>query len=55
MNYDCNGTRGHQVRRSYVIGPVSASAKLFTSQPEADTPLPRLAEAPGPLGDPAPG
>jgi hypothetical protein len=55
MNYDCNATRGHQVRRSYVIGPVSASAKLFTSKPEADTPLPRLAEAPGPLGDPAPG
>src|SRR5882757_674605 len=55
MNYDCNATRGHQVRRSYVIGPVSPSAKLFTSKPEADTPLPRLAEAPGPLGDPAPG
>jgi hypothetical protein len=55
MNYDCNATRGHQVRRSYVIGPVSATTKLFTSQPEADTPLPRLAEAPGPLGDPAPG
>jgi hypothetical protein len=54
MNYDCNPTRGHQVRRSYVIGPVSATAKLFTSKPEADTPLPRLAEAPGPLGDPAP-
>jgi hypothetical protein len=54
MNYDCNATRGHQVRRSYVIGPVSASAKLFTSKPEADTPLPRLAEPPGPLGDPAP-
>ncbi|KAA0086435.1 hypothetical protein CIW52_00335 [Mycolicibacterium sp. P9-64] len=55
MNYDCSPTRGHQVRRSYVVGPVSASAKLFTSQPEADTPLPRLAEVPGPLGDPAPG
>jgi hypothetical protein len=55
MNYDCNATRGHQVRRSYVIGPVSASATLFTSKPEPDTPLPRLAEPPGPLGDPAPG
>jgi hypothetical protein len=55
MNYDCNATRGHQVRRSYVIGPVSATAKLFTSKPEADTPLPHLAEPPGPLGDPAPG
>jgi hypothetical protein len=55
MNYDCNATRGHQVRRSLVVGPVSASAKLFTSKPEADTPLPRLAEAPDPLGDPAPG
>jgi hypothetical protein len=55
MNGDCNASgRGHQVRRSYVVGPVSSSAKLFTSQPEADTPLPRLAEAPGPLGDPAP-
>ena len=54
MNYDCNATRGHQVRRSYVVGPVSPSAKLFTSKPEADTPLPRLAEAAGPLGDPAP-
>jgi hypothetical protein len=55
MNSDCNANgRGHQVRRSYVLGPVSSSAKLFTSQPEADTPLPRLAEAPGPLGDPAP-
>jgi hypothetical protein len=46
MNYDCNATRGHQVRRSYVVGPVSASARLFTSKPEADTPLPRLAEPP---------
>jgi hypothetical protein len=54
MNYDCNAARGHQVRRSYVVGRVSASAKLFTSKPEADTPLPRLAEAPGPLRDPAP-
>jgi hypothetical protein len=54
MNYDCSPTRGHQVRRSYVVGPVSASAKLFTSKPEPDTPLPRLAEAPGPLADPAP-
>jgi hypothetical protein len=54
MNFDCNATRGHQVRRSYVVGPVSASAKLFTSKPEADTPLPRLTEAPSPLGDPAP-
>jgi uncharacterized protein DUF6199 len=54
MNYDCNATRGHQVRRSYVVGPVSASAKLFTSTPEGDTPLPRLAEPPGPLGDPVP-
>jgi hypothetical protein len=54
MNFDCNATRGHQVRRSYVVGRVSASARLFTSKPEADTPLPRLAEAPGPLGDPAP-
>jgi hypothetical protein len=54
MNSDCHATRGHQVRRSYVVGPVSASAKLFTSKPEADTPLPRLAEAPGPPGDPTP-
>lgn len=55
FNSDCNaGGDRHQVRRSYVVGPVSATAKLFTSRPEADTPLPRLAEAPGPLGDPAP-
>src|SRR4051812_1513946 len=54
MNYDCNATRGHQVRRSYVVGPVSTTAKLFTSTPEADTPLPRLAEPPGPLADPPP-
>jgi hypothetical protein len=55
MNGDCraDGER-HPVRRSYVVGSVSPSAKLFTSKPEPDTPLPRLAESPGPLADPAP-
>jgi hypothetical protein len=48
MNGDCRADGGkHPVRRSYVVGPVSSSARLFTSKPEADTPLPRLAEAPG--------
>jgi hypothetical protein len=55
MNGDCRADGGkHPVRRSYVVGPVSSSARLFTSKPEADTPLPRLAEAPGPLADPVP-
>lgn len=55
MNGDCRADGGkHPVRRSYVVGPVSSSASLFTSKPEADTPLPRLAEAPGPLADPVP-
>ncbi|WP_319453220.1 MULTISPECIES: hypothetical protein [unclassified Mycobacterium] len=48
MNGDCRADGGkHPVRRSYVVGPVSSSARLFTSKPEADTPLPRLAEPPG--------
>ena len=55
LNGDCRADGGkHPVRRSYLVGPISPSAKLFTSRPEADTPLPRLAEAPGPLADPVP-
>jgi hypothetical protein len=55
MNGDCRADGGkHPVRRSYVVGPVSSSARLFTSKPDADTPLPRLAEPPGPLSDPVP-
>jgi hypothetical protein len=43
MNGDCRADGGkHPVRRSYVVGPVSSSARLFTSTPAADTPLPRL-------------
>jgi len=49
MNGDCRADGGkHPVRRSYVVGPVSTSARLFTSKPDADTPLPRLAEPPPP-------
>lgn len=44
MNADCAADAPHQIRRSYVIGPVSASAKLFT--PGSETPLPRLAKPP---------
>ena len=32
--------------RSYVVGPVPATAKLFTGTPAPDTPLPKLTEPP---------
>lgn len=44
---DCwTGETHHPVVRSYVVGPVPATAKLFTGQPAPDTPLAKLAEPP---------
>lgn len=44
---DCwTGDAHRPVVRSYVVGPVPASAKLFTGTPAPDTPLPKLTEPP---------
>ncbi len=44
---DCWPGEGHTpVVRSYVVGPVPATAKLFTGKPAPDTPLPKLTEPP---------
>ncbi|MDX1872186.1 hypothetical protein SBI67_08645 [Mycolicibacterium sp. 120266] len=44
---DCwTGDTHRPVVRSYVVGPVPASAKLFTGTPAPDTPLPKLTEPP---------
>lgn len=44
---DCWTGDAHQpVVRSYVVGPVRATAKLFTGTPAPGTPLPRLTEPP---------
>ncbi|GAS99669.1 uncharacterized protein RMCC_6634 [Mycolicibacterium canariasense] len=44
---DCWTGDAHQpVVRSYMVGPVPATAKLFTGAPAPDTPLPKLTEPP---------
>ncbi|MBI3223950.1 MAG: hypothetical protein HYZ39_02705 [Mycolicibacterium cosmeticum] len=44
---DCwPGETHNPVVRSYVVGPVPATAKLFTGKPAPDTPLPKLTEPP---------
>lgn len=44
---DCwTGEAHNPVVRSYEVGPVPATAKLFTGKPAPDTPLPKLMEPP---------
>ena len=44
---DCwTGEAHNPVVRSYVVGPVPATAKLFTGKPAPDTPLPKMTEPP---------